>query len=753
MHFMAAIDMWVPYVSRPPRAPYLVSSTYLWLAPILMHHLQLSIPTPRCLHNNIKLRIFPPVATSSSFASLSSADEDSGSWDLASDPHVSRSASKRLSRSSSYNHFADDESSDSSTAGFSEGCGIQGTFPSAERIRVRWARPMKTIDVPEGAGDGRRRVGVKESKGEMTCVVRGKVPDPDRIGAEGVLMDVTYKGTCKGVWFSGVATLLGMDVGLEAKGSDVSWVPGFPQEWEISGGKGYTGFDVGILDRPGPVSRHDSLDSNSPQIFVSPSSPSGDGVKRPANSPLVSRHNSTSSTTSLLRAPLPNQNVADYSFEGSGSQSLASSQATTASSISSLPASTANLTQSDLSTRPPGFPITLHVNMNELLPPSKNPFTFSISGTILVTPRATTQRANGHSSASSGNSSEDSDTESDPEPIVLPRFTVLAADSESTSILIRNEVEGGNANIEVYNSTGDIRNDAQARKTVLQKGGYTKCGDDGGRIALCSVKRPSSRINGSAKMLQPPSRPRTPNGGGSNSGVMSRSASPAPLGRVLFPARVKRYGPLMIPYVTATVTPLASDGGAYPDAYAVRVCLPATTETDSEWLEFGLAKPGSLGESLGASVKDLASRGGRPPKVNIVCVSMEGVPVKFETTAAVKQEPQEEDLGGVAFGEMSGKEWVSWVRVHVGNNAAGLLVYVDYVVREDGRGLSGKHSRKGKEKAKDEAQLNVFLPTFSIPVGRLEVLIENVSGMLVLYLKETVTKQSLYRNGALGCAV
>lgn len=25
LQFMAAIDMWVPYVSRPPRAPYLVS--------------------------------------------------------------------------------------------------------------------------------------------------------------------------------------------------------------------------------------------------------------------------------------------------------------------------------------------------------------------------------------------------------------------------------------------------------------------------------------------------------------------------------------------------------------------------------------------------------------------------------------------------------------------------------------------------------------------------------------------------------
>lgn len=175
----------------PPRSPYV-----------------LSIPTPRCLHNNINLRIFPPATTnvSSSFASLSSTDnEDSGSWDLASEPHVTRTTSSR-SRTSSYNNFADDESSDSSSVGFSYGCGIRGTFPSAERIRIRWAKPVKSFD----SDDGRRRVGVKDVKGEITCVVKGKVDN-------GILMDVSYRGTCKSIWYPGVATMLGMDVGLVAK--------------------------------------------------------------------------------------------------------------------------------------------------------------------------------------------------------------------------------------------------------------------------------------------------------------------------------------------------------------------------------------------------------------------------------------------------------------------------------------------------------------------------------------------------------
>jgi hypothetical protein len=344
-----------------------------------IHVQQLSIPIPRCLSNNIKLRIFPPSTTTQSFASLSS-DEDAGSWDLTSDPHVTRSSSKRLSRNNSYHHFADDESSDSSTAGFSEGCGIQGTFPSTVRIRVRWATPSKNVDME---GDGRRRIGVREVKGEMTCVVLGK-GKYNFGGAEGVMMSVEYKGTCKGFWFGGVATLLGMDVGLEAKGSDVTWVEGLQPKWSVSGGTGYTGFDTGAPSTP--PSRHSSKEC--PEIFVSPSSPDGR-----SSSVMISRRSSSSSTTSLLRAPLPATNVAEYSFEGS-TPSLTESG--TMSSIGSLPEATpegitrpssALGVNADSEVRPPVVPITIHINMNDLLPPSKTVFTFNITGTILVTPR------------------------------------------------------------------------------------------------------------------------------------------------------------------------------------------------------------------------------------------------------------------------------------------------------------------------------------------------------------------------------
>ncbi|KAJ7885886.1 hypothetical protein B0H14DRAFT_3431510 [Mycena olivaceomarginata] len=163
VQLLAAIDMFVPYASRPPRSPYVV------------------YPDPA-----MPAQQHPAAHT----------------------PALSRILVVRvaLSRSgtSSYDNIADDESSDSSTTGFSDGCG----FPSAERIRVRWAKPMKVI----GGGDGRRRVGVKDIKGDMTCEVLGKMWDPQH-QQEGIVMSV--------------------EGDVQTKGSDISWVPGRLNDWEV----------------------------------------------------------------------------------------------------------------------------------------------------------------------------------------------------------------------------------------------------------------------------------------------------------------------------------------------------------------------------------------------------------------------------------------------------------------------------------------------------------------------------------------
>ncbi|PPQ98811.1 hypothetical protein CVT24_003365 [Panaeolus cyanescens] len=656
VHFMAAIDMLVPLASRPPRAPYL-----------------LVIPTPRCLHNHIKLRIFPPVAPSASFASLSSVEEDGNMWDLTSDPHVTRTTTARPKRTGSYTHFADDESSESSGQGTLEGCIIQGTFPSAEKIRIRWAKPIKRLNVPGMDRSGRRRVGVEEVKGEMVCTIHGKGTSASNSDVEGVIMSVEYKGHCKGVWFPGVATLLGLDVGLQAKNSDISWPANYNGHWEVSGDVGYTGFDHGTP----------SHTSN----FRSPSMESNGSAN--IEQEFLSNIDSTKpSSASLLRAPLPS-NVAEYSFEGSGATlpSSSTSPLGTLSSIASLPTGSTAPPAKDCS---PGSPITLHLNVSELKPPPHNVFSFKISGTILVANRSPSLRLIDNTTSSG-----------DPDPVVLPRFTVLAADTESISTIVRNAAD--NISVEVFHPTGDIHNDPQTRKTVLQKDSSTKCGEEGGRIALKSFDS-----FGNTFVRPATTRSRTP----SNS-MLTRHPSPH-IPRANSSSRGNHEGPNMIPSVHARITPIARDpSSSLPTGYAVRLCLGTPWPSESEWLEFGMA-PGAKAHT------DITKT---HAKVTLICASIDGVPIKGE--ASKLQANTKASTGGAPFEAMMAYEWAYWCRIHVGPTPGRNLI-LDYVVRE-AEPVSGN----GKKSSTGVRVFNALLPTFLVSTARLEVEIDPLQDLQI----------------------
>jgi hypothetical protein len=58
---------------------------------------------------------------------------------------------------------------------------------------------------------------MKDVKGDMMCVVLGKMWNPQHQW-EGNVMSIEYKGTCKGVWYSRVATMLGMDMSWRQRG-------------------------------------------------------------------------------------------------------------------------------------------------------------------------------------------------------------------------------------------------------------------------------------------------------------------------------------------------------------------------------------------------------------------------------------------------------------------------------------------------------------------------------------------------------
>ena len=671
--------------------------------------LKLSIPTPRCLSNTLKLRIFPPDSSAaSSFQSLSSGegDSDSPSWDMTADPHVTRMANPRRS-AYHYQHFADDESSDSTSApGFSDGFGVQGTFPSTERIRVRWAAPVRNFE--GGTREGRRRVGVVDVRGEMLCTILGR--GRDRAHSEdGVLIQLDYKGTCQGIWYPGVATLLGMDVGLEARGCDVSWAPGRESGWDVQGDPGYTGHDIGGAERH-RTDKQASFDM--PTLTVSSNLPTSVAL----NGHTPSRQSSISSTSSLLRAPLPPQNVPEYSFESApttpGSEAgLSSVFYTTTDNDTREPTRASSLAQSIPDGPLPSLPITLHLNINDLLPPNKNVFTFSLKGTVLVTPRTPLSPAAHEDSPHTS----DTDDESRGLLISLPRFRVLAADSEKIETTACNNTSTPAEVLDVYSIS-----DPKARKAELAPGARTRVSSHGGRVALRPL--PPLRALTSSPLvmrqddaetpIRPRNRTRTPDA----RRTPSSSAFRESLHTALKPIRD---GPLMIPYVNATVTPISSGGAEAPRSYAVCVRLPAPVDADSDWLDFGLGHVSSS-----QSVEKGQGGGSGPVRVQIVSASLDDVPVKFETTAIAKTEPS--TSSALVFEQMSGKEWETWVRVRTGASSGG-SVEVTYIVREHSQPVK---KGKGKERARDSSGLDIILPAFSIPVGRLQVDIETPSGML-----------------------
>jgi len=521
---------------------------------------------------------------------------------------------------------------------------------------------MKSLEGAAGSRNLRRRVGVKDVKSEMSCVVRGKRQSSNN-GLAGIVMDVEYKATCKGIWFPGVAILLGLDVCLVAKNADVSWLTDSPMEWNIVGGMGYTGFSITGIEQvtDQPPSKASSFD---PQLSVSPED---------SSLPLPNGGQKESfSTQSLLRAPLPSNNAAECFFEDPND--VMTSHLGTISSVSSL---------SQFATAaPPLAPLTLHINMNDILPPNKTPLVFSIHGTILVTPKSIVSRVNDNDGSSSL-----PDYSETTEPISLPHFTVLAADAETAKIEVKNAIEGTNATVEIYTPSGDIAKDPQTRKTVLQKGGSTRCAEGGGRIAIRTIR---------SRFVQP----HTP----ASSPISQNITRPL---RSL--GQVRHYhNPLLIHSVKVTVTPFTSRRSLIPDVYAVRIHLSTPANNEIDWLEFGLPRV------------DLSSR---LPRVQIAAASLAGVSVQHVITNTEKQPLDNEFLPGAVLERMEGTEWVSWVKIPVGPSSGDKAI-IDYIVTvEPTRSVWSSSWSK-------ERQWDLLLPTFTLPIERLYVKLKSVEGEL-----------------------
>jgi hypothetical protein len=165
--------------------------------------------------------------------------------------------------------------------------------------------------------------------------------------------------------------------------------------------------------------------------------------------------------------------------------------------------------------------------------------------------------------------------------------------------------------------------------------------------------------------------------------------------------------------VQAKIFPFPAKGLGTPTVYSVSLQLNAPITRDSEWLEFGFAHE--------AGVTNSGSKGdaSKPPKLQLVSATCDGVPVEVESS--VSTEEIEMSTYGVGFEKMGGQDWVSWVKLRVGEFHGG-HVSVEYLVREN-----GQESTKGKEKERVNV-VPVLLPTFSLPVGKFDVMICDVKG-------------------------
>ncbi|KAG8831745.1 hypothetical protein FRC17_002628 [Serendipita sp. 399] len=640
--FMAGVEIFVPFLSRPPRSPY-----------------QLSLPLPRCLSNHIKLRVASPERKSSG--------EDPPPWDLSSDPIVSYKPSYG-SRSTSYEQMADDEISledsvEASTHVSSIG-GVQGTFPSTDRIRIRWAAPLSRSQGPSAPSDGRHRIGVEEANGFTHCTILGM----DGEGRAKIKFE--YEGICKGLWFPGVAIQVGLDVMLDGKGRNITWA-GDDNHWEVSGDATLTGVDGAHT----PTLDHEhQLEEVSSRI---------------SHSNFSLQRTSSYAGSSLMQTALPtNSLLPDYSFETTPSPTVSMINST------GTPYGNSSASSAIILPKEPNKPITLFLNIGSLPPPPKNEFHFKISGIILVE----------NSRKADPDDDEDDDALELPTLKVLPaqksrtEFSVTSEMREPVEVILPQEKRPPRSGLTNGAHTPPIRRKTLKRRTTLRA-------DNGISIVMTPRKLESPRDSPISRYQATPRR-------AVHDSPIRMARTPKTPRAHLISSPASRGSSYPIPWVRASVTLLPT---SQQHSHAVQFTVPVVAVTDGV-LSFGVCIPSSLANGGDAAIEIVSAtadgmnlpvevfpRGGMleddadDPEVYERNMKM----TEFTTASG---ELKKEEINDMALRDMD-----SWVRVVAPEKVVGNLE-LHYLVARDPAKPSKKITSRGE-------QLAILLPSFHLSVG------------------------------------
>lgn len=274
-----------------------------------------------------------------------------GFWDASTTPSVApRPPSSPKSVSSSISSLISDANDD---------LVIQGSFPSANAFVARFA--LRDDDESRESLSGKRKVAAKSTIVQSEWVILER-------GHTYLLVRLATSLKLRGLWYAGVATSLGLELLLDSTTNTIEWGDSKMPGWDIHGSPGYIGYSH--------TQEADSVRTTSKNQRTSPT------VERPTS--LVS-----DSTSSLLRAPLPQSNEApDFSFE-TNSHELGSIGTPSSSSIITTSISDANLLNNSSSAHLseltyPNTPLLLHLEMTDIRLSAHSNVECQIYGTLLI---------------------------------------------------------------------------------------------------------------------------------------------------------------------------------------------------------------------------------------------------------------------------------------------------------------------------------------------------------------------------------